>query len=419
MRAREIVELALEALKERKTRSILTIVMVVVGSSLMVSLSGMSGGFTELTEKQFSALAPNVLFVSSAPQLPRSAGSLGIGGGGGPALPPKVVLTPVVVSNIKNLPSIEDAIPSYQGQVTFESKGKSITVRVFAEDLPRIYDIVPNAEFDAGSVLPSNDQSALILAENIARPPAEAFPFASLGQAVQAKYSFVDENGIQKVNTRSFVVRAILKITGNPTADNAVLMPRDAANSLMNKGGRFDSIVVIARNADLVDEAESEIRKLYGNDMGITSAQAILKTVKEFRSGITTFMLSIAVVALLVGAVGIITTLYTSVMERTREIGTMKAIGAQSREVLSLFLSEAVLIGIMGATAGIAVGIVGGYILLASMASGQSGPTINPVYFPKDLLMVWFLSVGLSMLAGLYPALKASKLPPIVALRRE
>jgi len=418
MEIKEIGELAFEALKERKTRSILTIVMVVVGSSLMVSLSGMSGGFAEFTEKQFSSLAPNILFISSAQQLPRSGGSFGIGVGGPPAAP-KVVLTSVVTNNIKNLPNVADAIPSYRGQVTLEAKGKSTTITIFAYNPQKIYALVPNAEFDEGSVLLSNDQSALLLAENIARPPAETFPFAVLGQALQAKYSFVDENGAQKVNSRSFVVRAVLKITGNPTVDNAAIMNPDAANSLMNKGTRYDTIVVLAKNADLVSEVESEIRKLYGNDIGITSMQAILKTRQEFTSGITNFMLGIAVVALLVGAVGIITTLYTSVMERTREIGTMKAIGAQSTEVLSLFLSEAIMIGIIGATVGIMVGIAGGFVLTTAMTSGGSGPSITAVFFPESLAMVWFLSVGLSALAGFYPALKASRLPPIVALRRE
>ena len=414
----EVAELAFGALKDRKARSILTIVMVVVGSSLMVSLSGLSGGFTQFTEEQFSSLAPNVLFISSAPNLERSGGSFGIGGGGPPSSP-KVVLTSVVANKINNLPSIEEAIPNYQGQITLEGKGKTTTMRIFAMDLPKIFTIVSNAEFDEGSVLPTNDPSAILLAENVARPPGESFDFAVLGQAVQAKYSFVDDSGVQKENSRSFVVRGIMKVTGNPTVDSAAILPPHAANSLMNKGNRYDGIVVLARNTDLVEEAESEIRQLYGNDIGITSAQFILKTIREFTSGITSFMLSIAAVALLVGAVGIITTLYTSVMERTREIGTFKAIGAQSRDILSLFLIEAIMIGIIGATAGILAGIAGGFVLTSAMASGDGGPSISPVYFPRDLAMIWLLSVGLSALAGLYPALKASRLPPIVALRRE
>ena len=130
--------------------------------------------------------------------------------------------------------------------------------------------------------------------------------------------------------------------------------------------------------------------------------------------------MSIALVALLVGGVGIITTLYTSVTERIREIGTMKAIGAQNGFVLALFLAEAMTIGIFGATLGLLLGIAGGFVLVAGFASNGPGTTgLTPVFLPTDLAQVWALSVGLSVAAGIYPAWKASRLPPIVALRRE
>lgn len=176
-----------------------------------------------------------------------------------------------------------------------------------------------------------------------------------------------------------------------------------------------------------MNNVEEEIRKLYGNDIGVTSPEAILKTIRELTGGFTVFILGIALVALLVGAVGIITTLYTSVMERTKEIGTMKAIGAQNSNVLSLFMVEALMIGILGATSGLLAGIAGGYVLIAGLGSsgGAGGDTsngignISPVFLPADLATVWAISVGLSLIAGIYPAWKASRLSPIVALRRE
>ena len=118
------------------------------------------------------------------------------------------------------------------------------------------------------------------------------------------------------------------------------------------------------------------------------------------------------------GAVGIITTLYTSVIERTREIGTLKAIGARDGYVLSLFLAEALLIGIFGATTGLLAGIVAGFGLSAGFSSGDQ-PGISPVYLASDLARVWAITVGLSFMAGLFPAFKASRLLPILALQRD
>ena len=109
------------------------------------------------------------------------------------------------------------------------------------------------------------------------------------------------------------------------------------------------------------------------------------------------------------------TTLYTSVVERTREIGTLKALGAKNIDILALFLTESFLIGIIGATFGILIGIGGGYIL--SSIGAQNEDPITPVYLIGNLATVWIISVFLSTLAGLLPSLKASKTLPIEALR--
>jgi putative ABC transport system permease protein len=137
-----------------------------------------------------------------------------------------------------------------------------------------------------------------------------------------------------------------------------------------------------------------------------------------------------------VGAVGIITTLYTSVIERVKEIGTLKAMGAQNRTILVLFLIEALLIGIFGATFGLAAGIGMGYALSATFSSdssddisseetGETSTTSNdessttPIYLAQDMAGVWAISVSLSILAGLFPAWKASRYLPVEALRSQ
>jgi putative ABC transport system permease protein len=401
MNIKEIFLLSFDALKERKVRSILTILMVVVGSSLMVALNGLGAGFGKFIDQSFSMLAPNILFVSSAQQDESASGPFA---GGGPPPVPKITLNTAVETRIRSLPLVSDVISSYQGQVQLESSGKTLSTSVFSIDPAKLYIIAPTLEFEENSAMRSNDPSAIYIADQIAYPPGENAPFAIIGQTMRATYTFVDDNGDQQEESRSFVVRGIMKPTGNPTIDNAV-----------------------AESGEFVKNVEEEIRKLYGNDIGVTSPEAILKTIRELTGGFTVFILGIALVALLVGAVGIITTLYTSVMERTKEIGTMKAIGAQNSNVLSLFMVEALMIGILGATSGLLAGMAGGYVLIAGLGSagGSGGDTsngignISPVFLPIDLATVWGISVGLSLIAGIYPAWKASRLSPIVALRRE
>jgi putative ABC transport system permease protein len=144
----------------------------------------------------------------------------------------------------------------------------------------------------------------------------------------------------------------------------------------------------------------------------------------QFQSGTATFALEIAFIALLVGAVGIITTLYTSVNDRISEIGTMKAIGAKNLFILALFMSEALLIGLLGATSGILMGIGGAYVLTgmsphSSSGGGVASPaSVSPIFVPSDLLHVWVLSLLLSLGAGVMPAWKASRLSPLEALRQ-
>ena len=413
---KQIFILSKDALTERKTRSALTILMVLVGGGLMVALNAMSAGNTAFINKQLNSLAPNIMFVSS--------GQHGFHETTGP---PTIIINSQIVNRIKSLPFVQEIVPEYRGTVQLNAQGNIQSASVTAMDPSKLYMIDPNLQLVPGSIIKSTDPTAMVVGNTIAYPPGDPTPFLSVGQTVKATYSYSSTIGKPVTASKTFVVSAVLEPTGNNGIDQGVFINEIEGNQFLEKAGKYDSLVVAARSPDYVNNVQQEITSVYGsNNLGVITPTAILQTRQQFQSGTAAFTLDIAFIALLVGAVGIITTLYTSVNERVKEIGTMKAIGAKPIFILALFLSEAVLIGLLGATSGTLVGIGLAYVLTgvsphSSSGGGGGGTTpasVSPIFVPSDLLHVWALSLLLSLGAGIMPAWKASRLSPLEALRR-
>jgi putative ABC transport system permease protein len=442
MNVAKTFRISFKALGDRKVRTSLTILMVVVGSSLMVTLNGIVAGLGQFATDVFNKLAPNILFITSIPTDGSGRGDDNAGDGGGPSsflsqglIPvPTITLDQAVVNRLESLPHVNAVIPSYQGRITIALDNRSQSASVLSVQPENLKIIAPALEFTEGSTIESEDESAIylpsLIANNLQKEASEAAAvvdhdvgsdMAMVGQQVNITHTYIDlATASRQSQSEVFTVTGIMKPVGNPTIDRAVVFNLEAGNKLFQKSGRYDSLFVAAESTDHVTEVEKEIRDIYGSDIGITTSQAILQSIGEFTAGFGTAISSIALVALLVGSVGIVTTMYTSVTERTREIGVMKAIGARDRNVLALFLTESALIGIIGASIGLVVGVLGGYGVLSLFALSSIAPSeLTPYYSWSDLARVWALSLGLSVAAGLYPAWKASKLSPIVALRRE
>lgn len=409
MNPKETISLSLSALNERKVRTFLTVLMVVVGSSLMIVLNGMSAGQTQFIDNQLNQLADNVLTVTPGQRSFRSVDTT-----------PSIVFNSVVVSRIDSIPYVKDVVPQYSASAELNSQARVLRVSVLAMNPEDVYVSVPGLELEPGSVIKPNDPSAILVGTSIANPDGATFPIVTLGQSLKLTFTYVGDNGQQESDSRIFVVSGILKESGDFSLDRSVIIKESVGNTLFKKSGKYDRLLVVAQSSDLVDAVEKDIQDLYGSSIGVSSLQSRLQFRQAFTEGNNSFILSIGVIALVVGAVGIITTLYTSVTERVKEIGTMKAIGTQSSSILSLFLIEALLIGLIGGTSGVIVGIFAGNILSSVISSPIPGtPSIEPVFNISDLFKVWVLSVGLSVLAGILPAWKASRLSPLIALRRE
>lgn len=413
MNPKDLFLLSFEALVDRKVRTLLTILMVVLGSSLVVVLNGLSAGQAAFLEQQFNTLAANVLFVGSGQRSLSSYAS---------STSNSIIINDVIIQKIKTLPNVSDVIPVYSGSVQMNSQGLTQRASITAINPSKLTIELPNLAYVDGSTINPGDRSSALVGDTIVNPPGSDTAFVTLGQTIKATATYTDSSGSHTI-VKNFVITGILKPSGNTRIDSSLIINLDAGNELLHKQNRYDQVIIAATTPDDVDTVQQEITGMFGKTLSATTPKAIMAVRQQAASGNAAFILMVGIIALVVGAVGIVTTLYNSVTERIREIGTMKAIGAQNTEILALFLVEAALIGIIGASLGMIIGIGGGYIMsiVTTTAPAGGGPPVHipPIFVPMDLLKVWLLSLGLSVLAGMYPAWKASKLSPMVALRRE
>ena len=203
---KQIFSLFFDALRERKARSILTILMVVAGGGLMIALDGMSAGVASLINKQLVSCHP--MYCLSLSQ---------INFRGGPSPPPTIIFNSEVVSRIKSLPYVQDVLPSYQGQFELNAQGNILTTPVLSIDPSKLRLISPSLELVPGSSIQENNPSSMIVGDTIANPPGKT-GFVMVGQNIKATYSFADpRTGKLEQQSRSFVTSAIMEPSGNIT----------------------------------------------------------------------------------------------------------------------------------------------------------------------------------------------------------
>ncbi len=231
------------------------------------------------------------------------------------------------------------------------------------------------------------------------------------------------------INDQEFKVKAVMQTVGNPFDDRLIFMPLDDFRLLFpDTKDRIDQIAVqIHENEDVNEIAERVERRLIksrnvdeeNKDFNISTPEEILSSFGEVLTVLTTFLLGVAAISLLVGGIGIANTMFTSVLERTREIGVMKAIGAKNSDILIIFLVEAGILGLIGGIIGILLGI-GISSIIEYVAVNQLGTTLLKAATP------WYLIVGcmafafiVGIVSGFWPAYRAIKIKPVEALRYE
>jgi len=408
----DLVGLSFGALRERRLRSGLTVLMVVIGVALMTSINGLGGGMNNYISEQLGTLGANVLIVTPSATTFGPEAQSGL----------QTKLTPQTVRTIERIHGVKYVIPSFTGGGTLKSGSESKAVSILGMDQSKVVYIAPKASFESGSFVSSGDSGGIVLGYSIAHPSNLDKPFATTGQSVFVEFSTVEnQGGVEKLVTKrkAFQVRGVLNELGSQQIDSVAFISLAAANTLFAKNSVYDTIYVVTDGPDGNDKVEASITKFYGKNIGVISPKAIASTINEVMGTFIGFLSAIAAVSMFVGAVGIITTLYTSVMERTREIGLLKAIGYTRETVLLMFLTESFAIGLLGGLLGLIFGIAGAYALIGILPFGAGAISITPWFRPTDLAQVFLLACALSITAGIYPAWRASTLSPITALKKE
>ena len=394
-----------------KLRSWLTITGIVIGVAAVIAIVSIGAGMQESLNAQLNALGGDIVTIS--PGFERGGGMFVMRGGGSPSSGARATTKDIVLSRsdlqaLKGIPDIAMIDTNIRGSVDITYLGKKGKVSVTGVD-QGIWSQITTTKIKTGRMLDSADQNVIVI-----------------GGRLAASY-FDQPVGINKMvmmNSSAFRVVGILD-----DQSNSVYMPIQMAYQVIPDKtiDIYDTLVIKIKDENQLDEAITKIQdKLMISrhvtrdkmDFSVSSRKEMQQTRADTMNSMNTFLLAIAAVSLIVGSIGIANTMFTSVLEKTKEIGIMKAIGARNRDILLIFLFNAAFIGLVGGILGIILGtILSGFmpVLMGGlpMARGTTIVTLNSV------AMALSVSVTVGILAGMIPAYQASKLRPVDALRYE
>jgi putative ABC transport system permease protein len=430
MNFKEIVFLTLSSIKERRTRNILTIIMITMGCGLLVSLNSLTQGLIDFVEQNFKKILPNQIIISNSDRIQQSNmqniqnklevlfdKNLTV-------VEKRIPFDNSTIKYLENINGVEFVDPAYQGMILLNHGNKSEITNAIAANFTNLKNIIP--DFNINNQI-SNESSMnkriIILPQKTSESLSVLNKKGGKGNddiiTVQnIKESTNPSSSIFKYNN-NFNVIAIINSTGNPIIDNSAFIETQTGKEILNKSSDYDILFLTYKDIDKVDNIVKTIQKHFNNQVSILNSLEIIKTLTKFIVGISTFISSIAVFSLVVGSLGIIITIYTSVIERTREIGILKALGSTNKTILGMFLTESVIIGMIGAGIGILFGFLGSYVLLNAFLFFLKLPIkIFPVFDITEILKIFIVVVGLSIFSGLYPAYKGSRVSPVNALNK-
>lgn len=401
----EYFVMSIRNLKKRKLRTGLTMLGIFISVATIFMLISLSLGLQNAVEEQFKILGTDKLFI-----IPKT-GFLGPPGSVG-----GVVFTEKDVNTIKKVRGVADYsyVTIANAKVEFSKQTKYLMVVGLPLENTDVYTETGSWGADEGILLQEGDEGSVMLGCMFKEGGVFDKP-VNIGNKLI-------------INDERFKVRTGLKCVGNPGDDSSILMPLTDLRRLFDTPERVDQILIKVENEEdileVADRIENKLRKSRGltektQDFIVLTPEELLEGFQDILSIITVFLAGVAAISLLVGAIGISNTMYTSVLERTNEIGVMKALGAQNKDILTIFLTESGFLGLIGA----GIGVILGYSVsktIEFIAVNSLNTTLlqaaAPLYLVIGCLGFGFL---IGAVSGALPAYRASRTNVVDALRYE
>ena len=401
-----LIRISAKALLRNKTRTALSMLGIVIGIAAVIAVVNLGEGLKQSTANQLSDMGTNLIMVMRGNQR-RS----GVSMGSGSVQSLKVRDCELIAQNARNITMVSPVVNS-GGQLVNGSKNWSGTVYGGSPEYLEIrkYEVATGVNFTEEDI-------------------KKYAKVGLIGQTIVEELFDDGEDPIGKtirVGNMPFKVIGTLKERGENSMgmdqDDLVVMPYSTVQKRMLGVDYIQQIVCSAASEDVAEAAVEEIENILRashkipedgeDDFSVRTQQEMLEMMSSMTGMITTVLVAIALISLLVGCIGIMNIMYVTVTERTKEIGLRMSIGAKNSAILMQFLTESIILSLIGGVIGLLLGIGLSYIVALVMSLPF---IINPLW-----MVISFVSCAiLGLISGFFPALKASRTNPINALRYE
>lgn len=398
------IKISLQSLRSRSVRSWITIFGIVVSIAVILILLTLSAGLQRAVVNLFEDLGSDRMFI--------------LGPDGDPRSLTQVTLTDDTVKTIRSISSFDLVIPRLilpAQRVEWRSKERFITVGGFESD--QFQDILSEynlqKEIATGRFLRNGEKSSVVIGGGVAEVD-------------------VNLNSDDDTWPKPIAIKNTIRISGEEFKvvgtfkkgidfDNIILMSLEDARRISNKTNEISAIDAVVKPGIELPAARYRLEQRLNQTLGednyiVITPEGILRQFTQIITVIQAVLLAIASVSLIVGAVGIMNTMFTSVLEREREIGIMKSVGSRNSDIMTLFLMESGFIGVIGGFAGVIIGI-GVSFAIGAIAAAAGFPLLTISISYIHVIGCLLFSFVIGMVSGLVPSYRASRKKIVDTLR--